>query len=170
MMLIITSDSRRLLRPFFMAPDGSKPTPNKRYYDVGSWLVTQLAFSFTTAPFILLSMNESIKAWAQVYFYAVVGTGICSALLGSPAKAWLSQKVKARTSKPAITRSESTESLQGATLGVPSDPGREFDAMVDEIMDEVKKRRGSKHLPDGQELRKQVEDNLLSKMRTGKAQ
>jgi len=61
------------------------------------------------------------------------------------------------------------EHLHGATLGVPSDPGREFDEMVDEIVEEVKRRRGSEVLPDVKEVRRQVEETLFRKARSGEA-
>lgn len=56
--------------------------------------------------------------------------------------------------------------MQGATLGVPSEPGIAFDEMVEEVMDEVKKRRGSKGGPEGPELRKRVEDALYKKSKS----
>lgn len=144
-----------------MSPDGKKPTPYKRYYDIFSWIVTQLAFSFVTTPFIVLTLQNSIRIWGQVYFYCVFGTVIASAFFASPGKRWLLKKVKARTTKPAMSRNESQEDLQGAMLGVPVDPGREFDDMVDEIIEEVKRRRGSADLPTSDELRQQVKDTLI---------
>ena len=161
-------DARRLLRPFFMTPDGKQPTQNKRYYDFFTWLVTQLAFSFTTAPFILLSIHTSMLAWARVYFYCIVGVTFCSVFLATPGKTYLQKQVRARSTKPELRRNESQESLQGATLGVPNEPGQEFDEMVDEIMEEVKKRRGSAAGPDGMELRKKVEETLRKKVDEGK--
>ncbi|KAK3676367.1 Lysophospholipid acyltransferase [Recurvomyces mirabilis] len=158
----VAKNSRRLLRPFFLTPDG-KPLPRKRYYDVFTWFVTQLTFSFVTAPFLLLSIHDSLAVWSRVYFYVPIGVALCSAFLASPGKAWLQKKVKERTGaagKPKLARTESTESMQGATLGVPSEPGREFDEMVDEIMVEVKHRRGNKPGPEGGDLRKAVEDTL----------
>jgi lysophospholipid acyltransferase len=62
-----------------------------------------------------------------------------------------------------LQRAESHESLQGATLGVPTDPGVEFDEMVDEIVEEVRKRRGGKPLPNPAEVRLQVERTLSAK-------
>lgn len=62
------------------------------------------------------------------------------------------------------------EDLHGATLGVPSDPGREFDEMVDEIVEEVRRRRGSEGLPgDVSEVRRQVQESLFKKARSGEA-
>lgn len=151
-----------------MTPDGKRPTPYKRYYDVFTWLVTQLAFTFTTTPFILLSLHDSLLAWSRVYFYAIIGVGISSLFLLTPGKTFLQKKVKARTTvpaqpspgKPEVHRADSQEALQGATLGVPHEPGQEFDEMVDEITEEVKKRKGSAVGPDGAALRKLVADTL----------
>lgn len=159
----VAKNSRRLLRPFFFTPDGSKPTKYKPYYDIFTWLVTQLAFSFTTAPFILLSIHDSVLVWARVYFYCIVGVAALNIFLLTPGKTWLAKKVKARNPRPDLKRNESQESLQGATLGVPMDPGKEYDEMVDEIVEEVKKRRGGKPGPEGLELRKLVEETLNQK-------
>ena len=43
------------------------------------------------------------------------------------------------------------------------DPGVEFDEMVDEIVEEVRKRRGGKPLPNPAEVRRQVERTLSEK-------
>jgi lysophospholipid acyltransferase len=56
-------------------------------------------------------------------------------------------------------RQESLENMAGATLGVPLDPGVEFDEMVEE----VRKRRGGKPLPNPAEVRRQVERTLSEK-------
>ncbi|EME81683.1 uncharacterized protein MYCFIDRAFT_188669 [Pseudocercospora fijiensis CIRAD86] len=132
-----SSDARRLLRPFFMTPDGSKPTKYKPYYDFFTWVVTQLAFSFVTTPFILLTIHDSLLAWGRVYFYCVIGVALCSGFLVTPGKTWLARKVKARSTRPELKKTDSMESLQGATL-------------------EVKKRKGSQSLPDAAELRQRV--------------
>lgn len=144
-----------------MTPDGKQPTPHKRYYDFFTWLVTQLAFTFTVAPFILLTLPASITAWSRVYFYCVIGVIISTVFLATPGKAYLQKKIKARTTAPPnITRTDSQESMKGATLGVPNEPGKEFDEMVDLITEEVQKRKGSGVTPDGQALRKTVEETL----------
>ncbi|PPJ50442.1 hypothetical protein CBER1_05574 [Cercospora berteroae] len=161
----VAKNARRLIRPFFMSPDGTKPTKYKPYYDVFTWLVTQLIFSFTTTPFILLSIHDSLLAWRRVYFYAVIGVALSSGFLATPGKAWLSKKVKARGGRPQLKKTDSYEHMSGATLGVPSEPGKEFDEFVDEIVEEVKKRKGSQAaaIPDAQELRRRVEAALKSK-------
>jgi lysophospholipid acyltransferase len=156
-------DARRLLRPFFMTPDGSKALATKRYYDIFSWFITQFAFCFVTTPFILLTLPDSIRAWAAVWFYAIIGVSISGAFTLSPGKRWVQRKLKARGQRPSMQRQESFESLAGATLGVPLDPGVEFDEMVDEIVEEVRKRRGGNPLPNPAEVRRQVERTLSEK-------
>ena len=143
-----------------MTPVGAKPTKYKPYYDVFTWLVTQLAFSFTTAPFILLTAQASLQVWAAVYFYCVVGVALGNMLLLTPVKSILANKVKARGMRPTPKRNESQESLQGEMLGVPTNPSEQWDEMVDEIVQEVKRRRGNKPGPEGHELRKMVEESL----------
>jgi lysophospholipid acyltransferase len=44
----MTIDFRRYVRPFFLTPDGTKPTPNKRYYDFLSWLDLFVGLLFAT--------------------------------------------------------------------------------------------------------------------------
>lgn len=171
-----TLDARRLIRPFFLTPDGTQPLPSKRYYDILTWLTTQLFFSFTTTPFILLTLDASLKCWARVYFYAVVGVLAGNLFLLTPGKKYLQDQVKARqgSARPGLGRVKSKETVKmesaaGGMLGVPSEPGQEFEEMVDEIVEEVKRRRESADykLPaDGMELRKRVEGAL--KERIGK--
>jgi len=146
----ISKNSRRLLRPFFMSADGKQPLPTKRYYDFFSWVVTQLSFSFTTAPFVLLSIHDSLLVWARVYFYTIVGTIACSVFLLTPGKQWLTTKVKAKN-RPAMARADSHDEL--STLGLPNDPGQAWDEMVEEINNEIDARR-RKGIPITGELRK----------------
>lgn len=151
-----------------MGTDGKTPTTNKRYYDIFTWLVTQMAFSFTTAPFILLTLPDSLMVWARNYFLCPLGVLGVSLFLLTPGKAYLQRMVKERQTRPGLQRGASMENLQGATMGVPTDPGQEWDEMVDEIMEEVKKRRGSKSGPEGHELRSVVEETLRIKGAKGK--
>lgn len=147
-----------------MTPDGTKPTAYKKYYDFFTWIVTQLGFSFATTPFIILTLQGSLRVWAQVYFYCVVGVVISSGLIASPLKKQLQKRVKKYTSRPTMHRNESQENMQGAMLGVPVDPGKEFDEFVDEMIEEVKRRRGSVDLPSPEELKKQVRETLMRRV------
>ena len=142
-----------------MAPDGKTPLPSKRYYDFLSYFLTQVTFSFTTAPFILLGIHDSLKVWSQVYFYAILGVIACNVFLLTPGKAWLSSNVKAyqRTAgRPAAQRQDSYS--KETYLGLPNDPGKEWDNMVDEIANEIERRRS-----DGKPIKEEVKQVLREK-------
>lgn len=132
---------RRLLRPFFLSPDGSTPTPSKRYYDIFTWLVTQLAFSYTVAPFILLSFSSTIYVWSRVYFYCIIGVIAFQGFLSSPTKLHVVKALKKHTGieKPELKRGTSTD--RPPTLGLPDDPQAAVDEMMVEIKKEVEARR-----------------------------
>ncbi|KAH2331507.1 hypothetical protein KXW87_001347 [Aspergillus fumigatus] len=157
---------RRYIRPFFLTPDGAKPLPTKRYYDILSWLVTQLTMSFVVMPFIFLSFSSSIQVWRSVYFYGIIGNIMSIIFFASPAKGYLVLSLSKRN-KPHIPRTASMESLQQPTLGLPNDPAREFDDAVQEIKAEfeARRRRGSVvGVPTGEELKAAVEAKLGRKI------
>ena len=142
-----------------MSPDGSKPTSNKTYYDIFSWFITQVSFAFTVSPFITLYLSASIKVWARVYFYAIIGVALSFAFLQSPGKAWLQSQVKKHTgaARPVMERIKSVERMP--TLGMPDDPEKEIDEIVREVKAEIERRKkdGIK-VPDVRELIKQIVD------------
>ncbi|KAI5205774.1 MBOAT family protein-like protein [Aureobasidium subglaciale] len=150
-------NSRRLIRPFFMSADGTKELPSKRYYDVFTWLVTQLAFSFTVAPFIFLSFSSSLLVWQRVYFYTIIAVSASSLFLLTPGKQFLQQKVK-QHSKPSEeqVRKSLEKEAKSPTLGLPDDPGRAWDEMVEEIMSEIQERK-KEGLPIPAKLRQEAE-------------
>ncbi|KAK1149917.1 Lysophospholipid acyltransferase [Aspergillus melleus] len=144
------------------AKNGQKPGPYKRYYDILSWLVTQVTLSFTVMPFIFLSFKTSIDVWRSVYFYGILSNAASLAFFASPAKGYLIRKLKVRN-KPQMTRTSSTESMHQPTLGLPSDAIQEFDDAVQEIRSEieVRRRRGSTvNMPIGEELKAAVEGKI----------
>ncbi|KAI9826236.1 MAG: hypothetical protein M1819_007403 [Sarea resinae] len=146
----VAKNFRRHVRPFVLTPDGTRPLPRKRYYDFLSYVVTQLAFSFAVSPFILLTFPSSFLVWSRVYFYAIVGTIASMAFFASPAKKWLIEQQKKRATPPKIriSRSDSTDSANGAAssretepiLGLPNDPERELDEIIAEVKEEMTKR------------------------------
>lgn len=160
-LLLTKADFRRHVRPFFLTPDGQRPTPYKRYYDILSYVTTQVAFCFTTAPFVLLTLPDSLLVWARVYFYAIIGVAASMAFFASPAKQWLDQHLRARNHP--IPRSASQETLDGSLMGLPSDPGRDFDEAMQEVRDEVeaRRRKGTNvAMPRGEQLKSAVADKL----------
>ncbi|KAF2457104.1 MBOAT, membrane-bound O-acyltransferase family-domain-containing protein [Lineolata rhizophorae] len=157
----IAKNTRRLFRPFFMKPvnpsspnEAPKPTRYKPYYDAFTTFTTQLAFSFTVAPFILLTLPASILVWARVYFYAIIGVAISLGFLASPGKAALQKKLRERQQKamgmseeegkegmPPLEKIKTPAAEQMPTLGLPDDPEKELDEIVDEVRKEVERRR-----------------------------
>ena len=163
MVLTLPPDFRRHVRPFFLSPDGQRPTSYKIYYDVLSYLATQTAFCFTTAPFVLLTLPASLLVWARVYFYAVLGAAASVAFFASSAKPWLIRQLKQRNQNA----TQPKEVKEHPLLGMPSDPAGDIDEAIAEIKDEVdaRKRRGqSISMPTGQDLKALVEDKLGKKI------
>ena len=142
-------DFRRYFRPFFLDAKTSEPTSAKIYYDIFSWLITQLAFSFTTAPFVLLTLPASFLVWRRVYFYAIIGTALSTAFFASPAKLYLIKALNQRSGATggSFKRTQSQESLAGQqpVLGLPPDPQRDLAEVVQEVKAEMeaRQRKGS---------------------------
>ncbi|KAL9133265.1 MAG: hypothetical protein Q9175_005558 [Cornicularia normoerica] len=159
----IAKNFRRHIRPFFFTPDGQRPTPYKIYYDVLSYLATQMAFCFTTAPFVLLTLSDSLLVWIRVYLYAVLGAAVSMAFFASPAKLWLIQKLRKRNQNALQTKEKAEHPL----MGLPSDPAGDINEAVREIKEEVeaRRRRGqSISIPTGGDMKAAVEDKLGKKL------
>jgi len=155
----VAKNFRRYVRPFFLTPDGKSGTKYKVYYDVASWLVTQTAFCFVTAPFVLLGFSDSIKAWARVYFYCIAGVAASMAFFASPAKAMLVKRMDKRNHPHQLKRTNSEQHM--AHLGVLDT--EEIDRAIDEIKEEVdvRRRRGSKvEFPNGDALKHAISNRV----------
>lgn len=144
-------DCRRYLRPFFLDPKTSQPTSAKIYYDVASWLATQLIFSFTTAPFVLLTLPASFLVWSRVYFYAVIATALATAFFASPGKSFLVKKLNERAGTTGfLKKTNSQESLadKEPILGLPSEPQKDLQELVMGVKAEMesRQRKGSKNI------------------------
>lgn len=161
--LTLYPDFRRHIRPFFLTADGQRPTPYKIYYDVLSYLATQTAFCFTTAPFVLLTLPDSLLVWIRVYLYAVLGAAASMAFFASPAKPWLIKKLRTRNQNALQPKEKAEHPL----MGLPSDPAGDIDEAVSEIKEEVeaRRRRGqSISMPTGRDMKAAVEDKLGKKI------
>ncbi|KAH7308231.1 MBOAT, membrane-bound O-acyltransferase family-domain-containing protein [Stachybotrys elegans] len=136
---------RRHIRPFFMDPVTGNPTPSKKYYDFLTYVVTQITFSFTTVPFLILSFKGSMLAWSRVYFYAILWTMGTLAFFASPAKVMVKKQLEKRTGKAAskLVRSVSTDSLSGGQpiLGISKDPEGDITEAIEEIKAEVEAKK-----------------------------
>lgn len=158
------------MRPFFLTPDGQRSTSYKIYYDIFTYFVTQAAFCFTTAPFVLLTLPSSLLVWARVYFYVLIGTAASMAFFASPGKQWLQQKLRTRNrnaSQPSQKDKAERAEHPIVGLGLPDDPAGDIDEAVQEIRDEVeaRRRRGqSISMPTGADLKAAVEHKLRKKL------
>ncbi|CAM1510307.1 Fc.00g006420.m01.CDS01 [Cosmosporella sp. VM-42] len=136
---------RRHVRPFFLDPITGKPSPKKKYYDIATYLVTQLTFSFTTSPFIILTFSGSIIAWSRVYFYAFIWTVASLVFFASPGKVTLKKWFEKRQGRASakLVRSISTDSLTGGQpiLGISKDPERDINEAVEEFRAEVERQK-----------------------------
>jgi lysophospholipid acyltransferase len=166
-----TLDGRRLIRPFFLTPDGKTPLPTKQYYDIITTIVTQIIFAFVVAPFILLGFSDTLTVWARVYFYTLVGIAISFAAFSRnlPIRKELVQRQAARAppvsaapiddstiekaareeiTREKLARTNSQDSVLSTKMplhGIADDPEAEIDEIVREVKAEIeeRKRRGS---------------------------
>lgn len=139
--VVYVTDFRRYVRPFFLDPITGNPTPKKKFYDFATYLVTQLTFSFTTLPFLVLGFGDSFRAWSHVYFYAFIWTTASMAFFASPGKALLKKKLESRQGKASarLKRSTSSESLSGMEpiLGISKDPEEDLAEAMSEFKAEI---------------------------------
>lgn len=112
---------RRNFRPFFLDPKSGAPLPSKRYYDLASWLTTQLTFSFAAAPFLILGFSDSLLAWSRVYFYAVVGTAVLMVFFASPAtKKFFRNELERKSGGGNVKGKEKEKNGDGKDVGTKS--------------------------------------------------
>lgn len=142
---------RRNLRPIFMLSDGITPGPYKPYYDITTYLVTQIGFGYIVQPFVLLEFGASIKIWSTVYFYGHIGIALVILLFQGPYKKQVQNYIKSLHPVP-LTPSEkikiNSERLREIkmeiealasnqpTLGVPQPDIDNFDADLKEAIQE----------------------------------
>lgn len=152
-------------------------------------LLTQVVFAFVVAPFILLGFSDTIKVWARVYFYALIGVAASFALFSRsfPFRKMLVQRQSARAppqpspyDDPAIEKAareeirrerlartvsaDSVSSTAGQAkmplLGIADDPEKEIDEIVAEVKAEIELRRRRGSIVQGFDVKKAVQDKL----------
>lgn len=176
--LMIYADARRLLRPFFLTPDGKKELPTKRFYDLFSYLCTQAAFTFAVSPFVMLGFSDSINVWARVYFYAIIGVAASFAFIYSPGKKALTKELAKRKKaagvgaetdmRDTLRRTVSTdwvnkERERRIMLGIPDDPQQEVEDIINEVKAEIESRnQKGQSIPA--DIRKLVEEKVGTKL------
>lgn len=86
----------------------------------------------------------------------MIGVAFSMAFFASYAKPWLIKQLNEKR-KPALQRTASQESMREPVMGMPHDPGQDFDEVFQEVRDEVEKRRrnnsGRRGVSVGQEVK-----------------
>ncbi|KAL1905160.1 Lysophospholipid acyltransferase [Sporothrix stenoceras] len=121
----VAKNFRRFFRPFFFKDPATlkEPLPSKAWvYDPLSFLATQVAFGFAVAPFILLTLHDSMLAWSRVYFYCIIGVFASMAMFASPIKPALKKEIERRAAKAAGTADGSVPSKLPASGSVTPNP------------------------------------------------
>jgi len=183
---VAAKNGRRLVRPLFMTPDGKNPLPSKRYYDLFTFIITQTTFSFTTAPFVILFFNDTMRVWSRVYFYTIIIVAASFVLFSRsfPFRKQLIKRQSARLPAPTaydsiekvakeevakdkqrkeLLRTESTDGTdarRAPALGIADDPEAEIDEIVAEVKREYEERRRRGSLVQGFDVKKAVQDKL----------
>lgn len=184
--LTYSSDGRRLIRPFFLTPDGKTPLPSKRYYDIFTAVLTQIVFAFTVAPFVLLGFSDTLLVWARVYFFTLIGIGASFALFSRslPIRKQLVQRQAARaasatpaTGEESVIEKTAREEVKRERLlrtnsherdpagkppilGIADDPEAEIDEIVREVKAEIEQRRRRGSALQGFDIKKAVQEKL----------
>ncbi|KAH8724778.1 MBOAT, membrane-bound O-acyltransferase family-domain-containing protein [Phaeosphaeriaceae sp. PMI808] len=179
-------NGRRLIRPLFLTPDGKNPLPSKRYYDIITAILTQVAFAFVVAPFVLLGFSDTIKVWARVNFYTLIGIVGSYALFSRslPIRKQLVQMQAARAPpvstaavdestiektareevhKEQLARTTSQDTIHSRKeplLGIADDPEAEIDEIVREVKAEFEQRRRRGSIMQGFDVKKAVQEKL----------
>lgn len=157
---------RKNIRPIFLLADGITPGPYKMYYDILSFVVTQLAFGYMVQPFILLDLRPSLQIWSSVYFYVHIGVVasifVFQGPLGPATKSMCRRLQSGSTSPKDRARSDATRIKQMRAdlvrlnstplLGIPEpdmdhmdddfkEATEEIDALKRSLLEEIEKLR-----------------------------
>jgi lysophospholipid acyltransferase len=92
-----------------------------------------------------LTLPASFLVWTRVYFYAIIGTALSTAFFASPAKAYLIKKLNERAGKTGAklqrTHSQETLASKEPVLGLPPDPQKDLEEVVQEVRAEMEARQ-----------------------------
>jgi lysophospholipid acyltransferase len=149
------------------------------YYDAFTCVVTQLVFSFTSVPFIVLTVRDTLTIWSRVYMFGVLGVAASYAAFSTPAvRNLLARRLPAPPAKdaaaaakaekpdadgeapkrPAIARAKSSTADE-IMFGVPVNAEHELlelrDFMADVRAEIVRRKEAGLAIPDVREMVRQ---------------
>jgi lysophospholipid acyltransferase len=144
--------------------------------------VTQLIFSFTSVPFIVLTVRDTLTIWSRVYMFGVLGVATSYAAFSTPAvRTLLARSAPAQPAKdgaaaaakpekpaadgdalkpqrPAIVRNKSSVT-DDVMFGLPVDAEHELlelrDFMADVRAEIVRRKEAGIAIPDVREMVRQ---------------
>ncbi|KIY71758.1 endoplasmic reticulum protein [Cylindrobasidium torrendii FP15055 ss-10] len=61
--------ARQNFRPFFLPAEGQTTGLSKRIYDLAGGIVSLVVLNYATIPFILLTIDDSLKSWRTLAWY-----------------------------------------------------------------------------------------------------
>ncbi|KAI6046486.1 MBOAT, membrane-bound O-acyltransferase family-domain-containing protein [Pisolithus marmoratus] len=88
-------------RPFVLPPPGAPTTTAKRIYDLIGTLVSLLLLNYAAAPFMLLTVTDSLEAWRRLQWYGFWVIGSALAFFYSGGSKYL-KKLQNQQVKPAV--------------------------------------------------------------------
>ena len=156
---------RRNIRPIFATKDNSNISPYKPYYDIFSWVLTQLTFGYAVQPFVILEFKESMALWKSCYFWVHIGCFITLFAFEGPfAKQVIRFFRQYHLHHKEVRKAEESEVPVAIRLATLKD---QFDSATD-LLDVLKSSKNNKHaeLPefDNQEELKDTTDVLFESL------
>lgn len=64
--------ARGNIRPLLLPGPNEQPSTAKRLYDVGGTILSIVILNYATAPFMLLTVKDSLTAWSRLGWYGHV--------------------------------------------------------------------------------------------------
>lgn len=68
-MTTVSRLSRANIRPIFLPAEGQSPSLAKHVYDIVGTIFTVLSLNYICAPFMLLTIRDSLQAWSVLRWY-----------------------------------------------------------------------------------------------------
>lgn len=68
-MTTVSRLSRANIRPLLLPAEGLPPSLAKHLYDIAGTIITVLSVNYICAPFMLLTIRDSLQAWSVLKWY-----------------------------------------------------------------------------------------------------
>jgi lysophospholipid acyltransferase len=134
---------RRIFRPIFLEEDGITGKPSKIFYDIVTYIVTQISLGYLVQPFVILDFKQSLSVWSSVYYFIHIGIFTTLFVFNGPFKKQVISFLKqyhpvTKQSKATTIKNEEnndTEEKDAIHLGIPEADFENAD--ISQIVDEL---------------------------------